>query len=137
MVRGLARSLAVLLVGACSVLCSGQCADGFNTTEIHCYGPDDCEDVVPINYPNESQDGVVVSTYAVECCGQLITSSFGSGNCEPLALRSPNVRRQLAELAQVAEVLVADCRGRYVLYSPTPGRTARRGLALVDDHILR
>jgi len=137
--RTLCLGLTAMLICLCSSLCSGQgCTDGFTATTFQCVYDGSCSSSVTVYTPNESQDGVTVHCGAVDCCGHLFTTCWGDGNCEAVKkLGDPAARKRLARLAGESEVLVADCRGRYALYRPTPTVATRRTLALVDDHILR
>lgn len=131
----------LLLICLSGAFCSGQCATGFSSQNIHCAGPHGCEDDVLIFYPIESQYGVRVATEGVDCCGQLITTSYGYSGCQPRVFRVAGMKEQLAKFAETSEVLVADCSGRYVLYDPNRDAVrrnlAKRNSALVNDHILR
>jgi hypothetical protein len=132
-----------LLTCLCTSICYAQCADGFQSYNLHCSGPEGCEDDVYVFYPIESQYGVHVVCGAVDCCGQLITSCYGSGNCEPKVFKNREVMKQLSQLSETSDVLITDCEGRYTLFEPSrQPRMVVRSIALgnrmlVNDHILR
>jgi len=139
MTRMLWGSCVVIVVFMHGAVCGAQCASGFNTMTVQCAGPNGCMDQKDVDTPIESQDGVRVVCGSVSCCGQLLTTCSGSGNCEPVrALREPRAQERLARVAAESEVLVADCKGRYALFKPSPGTVLnQRSLALLDDRILR
>jgi hypothetical protein len=139
MMRAFHLGITVLSLTLCSVLCSGQnCANGFNQQYFNCQSSS-CSDGIYVSYPNGSQDGQQIQCGGEDCCGQLFTTCWGTGDCEPVkALNNPAVKERLARLSAESEVLVADCRGRYSLYmpSPAPGKNGA-SLALLNDHVLR
>ena len=137
MKKALNLGFATLFICVCSTLCSGQCADHLQGIVIHCDGPYGCHNNVPIWIPQGSEDGFGYGTQAVSCCGQLITSVYQTGGCFPI-LKNAESKKQLTELAKVADVLIADCHGHYMLFEP--GRfeaTDKRTWSLLTDHILR
>lgn len=72
----------------------------------------------------------------VECCQQFFTSCYDDGlPCSQV--RDPAVRERVAQVAATSRVLVADCRGRYVLYEPQADWGRTRHTVLVNEHVLR
>ena len=118
--------------------CVGDnCAGDSNYQNVPCFGPHGCQSSAYVNRPQSGHE-FLYSCEGVSCCGQLITDCTQEGDCaQSVALRNPEVRRQLTELSANSTVMVANCSGEYVPYEP-PGAGSRvRSSALVDDHILR
>jgi hypothetical protein len=130
--------LYIILVCFSGALCNAQCADTFTEMNFHCSGPGGCEDQVAVFIPNESQYGVFIECGSEDCCGQLFSTCWGTGNCEPArALRSPDAQDQLARLSLESRILVSDCSGRYILFTRPPDRREIASFARLDDHVLR
>jgi len=117
-----------------------NCSSSFSPQEFECDGPDGCSEDIYLTIPSGGQYGLNVVCGGFSCCGQLFTSCGGQGNCEAVKVRPPEVKARLTQLSLTSDVLVADCRGRYGPYEPSPGPvvTRRRGtLAALSDRILR
>lgn len=129
----------VFLLTVFSAFCYGQCTNGFQQQTFNCRYSDQCYSQITVNIPNGGKDGVVVASTGVSCCGQLFTTCYGTGNCEDVKrLKDPVVRERLISLARTSGVLVADCKGQYVLFSPSTDALPKRPrLALLEDRILR
>jgi hypothetical protein len=54
-----------------------------------------------------------------------------------VSLTDPAVRERVAQVAATSRVLVAGCRGQYVLYEPQADWGRTRHTVLVNDHVLR
>lgn len=110
------------LFSCCAI---AQCADSFTSQTFQCENGEGCSDEVTVYYPNGDEYGVYVQCEGVDCCGQLFTTCYGYGNCEPAALKSPDFKRELNQIASTADVLVQDCGGHYVPYQPRSAQTAQ------------
>src|SRR5262249_16896561 len=97
-----------------------------------------CEDDVGISVPEGSQYGLRVVCGSVDCCGQLMTSCWGDGGCNPEALRIPQLKAAISDISKSSDILIANCDGHYVQYQEM--RLERRHdsyVARLNDHILR
>jgi hypothetical protein len=120
-----------------SAVSNAQCADGFNPVTFNCAYSDQCASQVTVWEPNESQNGVLINCGSTSCCGQLFTSCWGQGGCQNDNLKGREVNERLTELSRTSEVLVADCKGRYALYTPPPTKErSSASWALLNDHVL-
>lgn len=94
--------------------------------------------------PQEGQDGSIVRCDAVDCCGQLFTTCLPSGECEPLGLKQPEFKKELAQLVLTSEILVEDCEGHYISYAPHMTQVDLHGRSLqsprrdlnLDEHLI-
>jgi len=126
--------IATLFLTLCATVCSAQnCADTFQNDEVWCAGPDGCTGAVYPTHPNGSQYGLTIECSALDCCGQQITTCYGTSACD--VLKKPSDKEQVNRLAATSDVLVADCKGRYALFQPRISEHA--SLATLNDHILR
>lgn len=123
----------------CNGLCAAQCAETWQQMQFHCAGPDGCEGDLEVQYPGESsQYGVAIVCGSENCCGQLFTTCYAGGGCEPESVRKPEARKRLDRIAATSEVLVADCKGRFSLYTPSSALAAYRASSMMlNDHVLR
>jgi len=105
----------------------------------HCDGPGGCHGDVYPQTPEESEYGVAIEPDPLNCCGQLFSSFTAGGGCNPGIMKKPGVREEVARLSATADLLVADCKGRYVPYSAptTYHAAAARRLELADERVLR
>lgn len=88
--------------------------------------------------PVESEYGVSIVQTIDFCCGRSYLYYSPGGNCIFTELRNPENQERLAELALSSDLLVADCRGRYVPYgSPTTAMVASTDPVLLRDRRLR
>jgi hypothetical protein len=84
------------------------------------------------------QYGVAIVPNPQDCCGQLFSSFAAGGNCNPEMLKKPGVKQQIARLAATFDMLVADCKGRYVAYDPSADSVVTaQYVGLADEHKLR
>jgi hypothetical protein len=127
-----------LMLFLSSALCSAQndCAERLKSMIVHCAGPNNCHGSVTIEFPFEPNGGsVMYRTSAVPCCGQLITDVDQIGECSSVALAG--IEEQLARLAEVSDVLVANCAGRYVPYKTIASAKPASRLATGDRVLSR
>lgn len=133
----LPAGLAMLFICVGSGLCSGQCTEGFNYFTAYCANSKGCSGSVSGMVPsNPSPYGSAFYANPLTCCGSIVASFSAGGECVLVELRSPEIQRRLAQLAADADVLVADCGGRYALYvsSPENGGPGRNP-DLLTDHL--
>ena len=133
-----AAGLGALLLCLGGTLCSGQCADTWNSFTAYCANTKGCSGSVTGYQPDIWEYGVAVYCSPVECCGSYIASYRPGGTCIMVELRSPAIQDRLAELAAASDLLVADCGGRYALYAPPAGDPKLAGVpGLPGDRVLR
>lgn len=134
----LSSAICGLTLALCSAACSAQCFDSWTTQDFHCDGPHGCSQDITVEYPNgQGFEGTVLVENSVSCCGQLF-SNFNPGATCFEVFKRPGVMKQVSQLAATSDLLVADCKGHYVLYEPpSPVRTGALSLTLVDNHVLR
>ena len=128
---------AVLFVCLCgtSVGFAQACTEDLNTAQWHCVF-DGCQRTVYYQTPGGEQPLWSYSCTSLDCCGELITTCHFDGPCEAGGLRDHANLRRLDDVATRHNVLIADCKGRYMLY-----RQFRKQRSLPDyslsDRILR
>ncbi len=128
----------LLALALCSAASFAQCSPTWTTQDFHCDGPNNCHGDITVMYPSDpSQYGAGIAENSEECCGQLFSSFNPSGSCEPMTLRRRDVKERLAELSGTSEVIVADCKGRYGLYTPPTAKEKSGSWALLNDRMLR
>jgi len=131
--NAVARCAGILLC-FCGSLCwaDGACADSMTSTHYTCIYKT-CSSSVDVDTPN-SGDAQHYSCESVECCKQLFTNCyFDGGDCTQAQMRNAATRESVIQAAGDSKVLVADCRGHYVVYDPRQLRNPQ----LIDEHILR
>jgi hypothetical protein len=96
----------------------------------------DCSNRVTV-YKNTTGDNIKFScNHSEKCCGQVFTSCTDDGACDAVE-KNPEVRARIDVVAKTSEVLVADCKGRYALYTPRRERTINLDRLVAADGILR
>lgn len=130
-----------LIVGAFLLISSGafsqDCASSFNTLTLHCDGPHGCSGQVTLYIPIGDPYGFGVGVTSTSCCGQLFSTYQATGLCEDGIINKPGVKEQISLISTTSDLLIADCKGRYVLYDSSAGRVERRQSFLADDRVLR
>ena len=123
-----------LLFGGCGAGLA-QCTTGFNFTQVNCGNSAGCQQQIIMSLPNNpGQFGVPFTCKQVSCCGvggypQCVP--FG-GTCYIAKLDNPTIRKQLMQLAETHDLMIASCRGDYLplsgaLQEPlSPIRATRR-----------
>lgn len=114
----------------------GACTDTWQYYVLPCVYKT-CESNVAITMPNYDGDDELVGCTSVMCCSQYFTTCDFNGECVEPLLRRPEVRARVAQVAETARVLVADCKGRYVPYEGLSFRNNVRAAEIVNEHILR
>lgn len=110
---------AALFVCLCAtaLCCAQSCTEDLNETKYQCaYGS--CKDTFYARTPANRNPFASYSCDSFNCCGQLITTCMIEGPCEIGELRDPAILRRLNNAAAKYNLLVADCAGRYVRYTP-------------------
>ena len=121
-----------------AAFCSAQCTEELDSKQFECKY-EDCHSYAYVDLPNGADGDIHYECHAsAPCCGQLFTTcSQDDGDCSQV-LRNPEIRAKIDKIASTSEVLVADCRGRYRLYSPqSVTLRGKDGPVLASDRILR
>jgi hypothetical protein len=126
---------AIAFVCVSGAVCRAQlCGEEMKQTIFSCVY-ESCSDSVTTSTPFGDRI-LFVSCEAVECCKQLFTTCYFTGDsCSQVV--DAALRERLAQVAASSRVLVADCRGHYALYEPRPSRGQKYDSVLVNEHILR
>jgi hypothetical protein len=129
----IASYLAVGLLVFSAALSAAQCEDSYTRVTLQCDDNAGCHDLVTFDHPNEGFTNAY-SISVIDCCGQLFTDTTVTGPCDADMVQ-PAIRKEVARLAAMSDVLVADCRGHYVPYDSAANIVHSR--ARLDDLMKR
>jgi hypothetical protein len=120
----------------CGTLCRADqaCGETAHQTTFDCVYRG-CSESVTVETPFGERVDFFKCGY-VSCCQQLFTTCYDLG-LPCTQIKDPAVRERVAQVAAGSRVLVADCRGRYVLYEPQADWGRTRHTVLADEHALR
>ncbi len=127
--------VAVVFVFLCSAFCGSQTCSGRLDSMTFTCTSSTCSNRVTVYKPT-SGDRIRYSCTSEDCCGQLFTTCTDDGGCGAVE-KNPEVRARIDDVAKTSEVLVADCKGRYALYTLRRERTINLDRLLAADRILR
>jgi hypothetical protein len=129
--------MALAFVFFCSPFCGSQsCTNHLKEIELECQSST-CSQPITVHLPDDGGPAdIKYSCTSVDCCGELKTTCEDGGACDA-AVRNPEVRARIDNVAKTSPVLVADCNGRYAPYTPRTERTINLDRVLAADRILR
>jgi len=122
----------------CGIPCRGDdCTNNIVYTTYKCYYSTTCKGAVTVGRPDKGDGPFHYSCTSVDCCQQLFADCDTDGDCADAVLANPEVRKEITDIATTATVLVADCRGRYVVYDPDTRRARIHPADLLEERVLR
>jgi hypothetical protein len=114
--RGTFKVLLLALLCSASHLAMAQCATSTSSQIVNCGR--NCSGMM--QFVSVGQFGVPFDCFTYSCCGQNLPYCYlASGSCDFMGkLNDPAIRKNLYELAQTHDVMVASCDGNYRPLAP-------------------